>query len=285
MSLRIISADERAKRPSAIKGVIGGPSGIGKTSLAWTLDPTTTLFVDAEAGMLALEGWGGDSISIHEEAAKFNNHPWDLARGIASLLSGPVIGHTPDQVYSQAFYDYWRNRMGDPADLFGKYSTIFVDSITVASRHCFHWSKQQPAAFSKGGGADLRGAYGLMGTEMIEWLTRLQHTPDKNIWLVGILEQKEDDVGRRYWGFQVEGGKTMRELPGIVDQVITMAEIDFGAEVGKHRAFVCHTLNQWGYPAKDRSRRLDCIEPPHLGQLMTKIKSGAPNTTLVTTLA
>lgn len=38
-----------------------------------------------------------------------------------------------------------------------------------------------------------------------------------------------------------------------------------------YRAFVCHTLNPWGYPAKDRSGRLDLIEEPHLGRLMTKM--------------
>ena len=37
-----------------------------------------------------------------------------------------------------------------------------------------------------------------------------------------------------------------------------------------YRAFVCQTLNQWGYPAKDRSGRLDTLEEPHLGRLLEK---------------
>ncbi|MBO6773868.1 MAG: hypothetical protein JJ898_21305, partial [Thalassospira sp.] len=37
------------------------------------------------------------------------------------------------------------------------------------------------------------------------------------------------------------------------------------------RAFVCQTLNPFGFPAKDRSGRLDQIEEPHLGRLMEKI--------------
>jgi hypothetical protein len=38
--------------------------------------------------------------------------------------------------------------------------------------------------------------------------------------------------------------------------VITLAEMK--ADDGtSYRAFVCHTLNPWGYPAKDRSGRLD----------------------------
>ena len=42
-----------------------------------------------------------------------------------------------------------------------------------------------------------------------------------------------------------------------------------------YRAFVCHTLNQWNFPAKDRSGRLDVIEEPHLGRLMEKIAGPA----------
>ena len=38
----------------------------------------------------------------------------------------------------------------------------------------------------------MRGAYGLLGQEMIGWLTHLQHTPDKNVWLVGLLDRMSD---------------------------------------------------------------------------------------------
>jgi len=61
------------------------------------------------------------------------------------------------------------------------------------------------------------------------------------------------------------------ELPGIVDQVITLAEIP--QEDGHaYRAFINQTVNPFGYPAKDRSGRLDMMEEPHLGRLMKKIR-------------
>ena len=87
---------------------------------------------------------------------------------------------------------------------------------------------------------------------------------------VGILDQKLDDFNRKVFVPQIDGSKTGLELPGIVDQVITMAEIKGEGDI-LQRGFVCQTLNPWGYPAKDRSGRLDLIEPPHLGQLMNKI--------------
>jgi hypothetical protein len=60
---------------------------------------------------------------------------------------------------------------------------------------------------------------------MIAWLTHLQHTRNKNIWFVGILDEKVDDFNRKVYSPQIDGSKTALELPGIVDQVITLAEI------------------------------------------------------------
>ena len=37
------------------------------------------------------------------------------------------------------------------------------------------------------------------------------------------------------------------------------------------RAFVTAPDNEWSFPAKDRSGRLDAMEPPHLGKLINKL--------------
>ena len=269
--LRIITADERRAAQSGIKGVIFGPAKIGKTSLLWTLDPATTLFVDLEAGGLSVRGWGGDTIEIRD---------WDTARNVACWLGGPNPAMRPDQAYSQAHYSYVASEYGDPAGM-EKYRTIFIDSITVASRLAFQWAKGQPQAFSeRTGKPDSRGAYGLLGQEMIGWVTQLQHIGVRNVWFVGLLDTKRDDFNREYFEPQIEGSKTGLELPGIVDQVVTMAELkaDDGAA---YRAFVCTRPNPWGYPAGDRSGKLEMIERPHLGELMDKIRRGrkpAPTT-------
>jgi hypothetical protein len=178
-----------------------------------------------------------------------------------------------DQPYSHRDYERVCAAFGAPTML-DKYETVFVDSISVASRICMQWCKGQPQAQSdRNGKLDLRGAYGLLGQEMIGWLTHLQHTPHKNIWLVGLLDRKIDDFGKPYFAMQIEGSKTGLELPGIVDEVITLAEIR-PADGDPFRAFVCTTINDFGFPAKDRSDRLAMIEPAHLGRLMAKIRAG-----------
>ena len=265
MTLPIISADERLAEKRGIKGCIFGKSGIGKTSLLWTLPPEKTLFFDLEAGDLAIEGWAGDAV---------RPRTWQECRDFAVFIGGPNPALREDQPYSQAHFDAVKERFGDPAAI-EKYDTVFVDSITVAGRLCFQWCKGQPQAFSdKTGKPDTRGAYGLHGQEMIGWLTHLQHARGKNIWFVGILDEKLDDFNRRFFQPQIEGSKTGLELPGIVDQVITMAELKADDET-PYRAFVCHTLNPHGFPAKDRSGRLDLVEEPHLGRLMEKIAGAA----------
>ena len=261
MMLPIITADQRLAERRGIKGVLVGKSGIGKTSQLWTLNPIATLFMDLEAGDLAAEGYQCDTI---------RPRTWQDCRDFAVFIGGPNPALREDQPYSQAHFDAVCGRFGDPAVL-DKYETLFVDSITVAGRLCLQWCKGQPQAYSeKTGKPDSRGAYGLMGQEMIGWLTHLQHTRRKNVWFVGILNEALDDFNRRVFSLQIDGSKTGLELPGIVDEVITLAEIK-GDDGSNYRAFICQTLNTWGYPAKDRSGRLDLIEEPHLGRLMEKI--------------
>lgn len=261
-TLPIITANDRIKEKNGIKGCIFGPWGIGKTSLLWTLPTESTLFFDLEAGDLAVEGWQGDTI---------RPKTWQECRDFAVLIGGANPSLAEHEPYSQAHDEAVCSRYGGHSTL-DKYETIFIDSITVAGRLCFRWCQQ--SILEKAGREDTRAAYGLQAREMLSWLTHLQHARNKNIWFVGILDEKLDEFSRKIFVPQIEGNKTGNELPGIVDQVITMAEIKT-EDGANYRAFVNHTLNPYGYPAKDRSGRLDMLEEPHLGKLMAKIKGTA----------
>jgi hypothetical protein len=283
MALPIISADERLSQPRCAKIVLVGVCGAGKTSQLKTLPEDSTLFVDLEAGDLAVQDWRGDTLRPRS---------WPEFRDLVVFLAGPNPAANAEQPYSKAHFDAVCQRYGDPAQL-AKYRTYFVDSITVLSRLCLTWAKTQPQAYSeKTGKPDTRGAYGLLGTEMITALTHLQHVRDKHVVFVAILEEKIDEFNRRYFGIQLEGSKTALELPGVIDEVITLALLrpDAPAEgaapspesLKPFRAFVTHTDNPWGYPAKDRSGRLAEIEEPHLGKLIAKSAGRRNPSTVVT---
>jgi len=243
-----------------------GKSGIGKTTRLKDLDPATTLFLDIEAGDLAVADWPGDTIRPAS---------WPESRDFFVFLAGPDKSLPPESAFSQAHYDHVIEKFGHPAQL-DRYQTFFLDSITQLSRQCFAWCKTQPGATSdRSGKPDLRAAYGLLGQEMVSALTHLQHARGKNVVFVAILDERLDDYNRKVFVPQIEGSKTSLELPGIVDEVVTLAEIK--ADDGSaYRAFVTHTVNPYGFPAKDRSGRLDLLEPPHLGALIAKCAGQSP---------
>ena len=93
MGLNIISADERAEEHRGIKGCILGKAGIGKTSLLWTLEAKSTLFIDLEAGDLAVDGWPGDTMRPRR---------WQDCRDLAVFIAGPNPACLETQIYGQA---------------------------------------------------------------------------------------------------------------------------------------------------------------------------------------
>ena len=273
MALRIVTADERlAKAGAKTTMAIFGPSGVGKTSLLKTLPPEETLCIDLEAGMKSVQDWRGDSIQVRT---------FTDALDIGCLAGGVNPAADPSGFFSEGHYQHLSETYPDLVRMIAGKRIIFVDSITDLTRQAMAWAKTRPEAFSdKTGKPDIRGAYGLLAREVIGLLKHLQHAPARTVIFVGILERVTDEFNRVTWQPQMEGGKVARELPGIVDQVISMSFFAADGDGWRHepergdaRRLVCRAGNPFGLPAKDRSGRLDLTEPPDLGALLAKINA------------
>jgi len=273
MALRIVTAGERLSAAGAKTTMaIFGPSGVGKTSLLRTLPPAETLCIDLEAGMKSVQDWPGDSIPVRTFAD---------ALDIGCLIGGINPAADPSSFFSEGHYQHLSQAYPDLVEMIASKRIIFVDSITDLTRQAMAWAKTRPEAFSdKTGKPDTRGAYGLLARELIGLLKHLQHAQAKTVIFVGILERVTDEFNRSTWQPQMEGGKAGRELPGIVDQVITMGLFAPEGDGWRHepergdvRRLVCRAGNPFALPAKDRSGRLDITEPPDLGALLAKINS------------
>lgn len=275
MPVRIVSADERlsaANNKSSL--AIFGPPGAGKTSLLKTLPADQTVCLDLEAGMKSVQDWPGSSIPIRIFV--------DF-RDLAVLIGGPDPAADPNAWYSAQHHQHARGVYAGSGveEFLASKSIIFVDSITDLTRQVMAYARQQPEAFSeRTGKPDVRGAYGLLGREVIHALKHLQHAVGKTVIFVGVLEKITDEFNVTTWQPQMEGSKAGRELPGIVDQVISLHLFSRDAEGGyvldekaSERRLVCRAGNPYALPAKDRSGRLDLTEPPHLGALLAKINT------------
>ncbi|CBM10615.1 conserved protein of unknown function (plasmid) [Ralstonia solanacearum PSI07] len=99
MTLPIISADRRLSEPRCAKIVLVGIPGAGKTSQLKTLPEDSTLFVDLEAGDLAVLDWYGDTLRPRS---------WPEFRDLVVFLAGPNPA---------AHFDAVCKRYGDPVQL------------------------------------------------------------------------------------------------------------------------------------------------------------------------
>lgn len=257
MALQIITAEQRLAE-ATVKGLVFGQAGVGKTTLLKTLDPATTLCISCEGGLISVQKADQFGPAFAGDVIEPSN--W------LELVS-----------ITEAF------KLKDRPEPIRKYRTVFIDSISVASKWCFEWCQTQPEAFSdkktlaNGQPApNLLGAYGLLGRTMTQWTWEWKNAPGINVWMVGGLERKDNDIGGKEWRPLLMGAKLADELPYIMDYVVVMGRFK-AADGNIYTGFHTDPKTEYGtVPVKARGGGFDPIEQPHLGAFMAKALGHSP---------
>jgi AAA domain len=220
-----------------IKATVYGPSGAGKTSLVKTLPPEFKPFVmSIEGGLLSISGSNIDFV--------------DVTRGDDGRLL-PMI-ERPKRI--KEVYAYLQT-----PEAKAKYNTIFVDSLTELGQTVHAMAaKEFPEA------KDMLRLWGAYGISMRDTIRAFRDIPDYHVIFTCLSKIDRDEAtGKRSAAFDLQGSIS-EKLPGYLDLVMYLRVREDGT-----RELVCGATE--AVPAKDRSGKLDKVEPANLGHVFSKI--------------
>ena len=142
-----------------------------------------------------------------------------------------------------------------------RFESVALDSISEIAEVCL----VEEQAKTKDG----RAAYGQLGAEMGAIIRAFRDLP-LHVLLIAKLDKGQDELGRITYSPGMPGQKLAQSLPYYFDEVLAL-RIEKNADGLLRRELLCHPDSLWN--AKDRSGRLDRLEPPDLGLMIKKIRA------------
>jgi len=222
-----------------LKMLIFGESGAGKTTLARTLKEPT-LIISAESGLLSLHGSNIDVVDIAQD---------DLGNPIPKEKRIARLGDVYKFLLTKEAQD--------------KYKCVFIDSLSEINQNTLE-SLQAEFIDAK----DTLKVYGELAKKMRAMVKMFRDLPHYSVVFTALAEVEKDEDSRRFMGIKLIG-KFSSEIAAYFDEVFFL-HVD--AETGD-RKFITQKSDK--VVAKDRSGRLDKVEPADLGHIFKKIRLAA----------
>jgi len=183
-----------------------------------------TIVLDIESGLMTVNQWLRTKSGDHVQTIKIAEFQDFL--DITVLACGPDRSASPQSPMSQAHHDHvmtTRKAAGHDVDaekkMFQDADVFFIDSISDLTKLAFAHAKQRETT------NNLMRVYGNMAQDVLNSLRHWQHNHMKTVIFSCKLNSIEDDLGRITYEIEAEGRRIKNELPGIVDEVLTLAFI------------------------------------------------------------
>lgn len=147
------------------------------------------------------------------------------------------------------------------------YAWVVLDSISEIAEVVLSAEK----AKSK----DPRAAYGNLQDAMLQIMRAFRDLPCGVYFSAKLSTTKDDATGRVSYGIGMPGAKLGESIPYLFDEVFRLVVIDEDdGNGGKMASRYLLTATDGKSTAKDRSGRLDALEPADLGAVVDKINGG-----------
>lgn len=221
----------------ALKILVYGESGAGKTSLAKTIGEPT-IVISAEAGLLPLRG---ESIDVIDITTDDKGQPLAKDKRIDRLAEAYQYLLTPEAQK--------------------KYKWIVVDSLSELSHNLIEKLQvEYPDA------KNTLQMYGENSKRMRSLVKLFRDLPHYNVMFTALSEVEKDENGQRFMNIQMVG-KIAQQLPAYFDEVF------FIHTNTDDKKPILVTGKTDRLMSKDRSGALDATEPPNIGLIAKKIRS------------
>lgn len=220
-----------------IKVLVNGPSGSGKTSLAKTLvnGGYRPLIISFESGLRSL----------------YDSHI-DFIDGTVDNDGKPLA----KELRLPRLFEIYRYVLTDEARK--KYDVIFSDSLSEICQCAFDAIRKEYPE-----NKDNLVVYGMLAQKMKDILRAFRDIPYYHVVFTCLTKIEKDPNGVRYAGFDLIGS-IADKVPGYLDEVFYLRVDKDG-----NRSIMCNSTDT--VIAKDRSGKLNSVEPADLGLIFDKI--------------
>jgi aryl carrier-like protein len=231
-----------------VKIVVAGEAGNGKTSLAATIERglgEKCIVVSAEAGLLSLRGSSVDFIELQTDDAG------------ASIPKDKRIARLAE-IYE------WLLKPEQTA----KYRWVFIDSLTEINQNMLELLDTQEE-FQ--GPKNTIKKYGELSTRMMALAKTFRDMPHYSLVFTSLVKSETDADNQAKMKVAMVGSFADR-LPALFDEILYLGVTDEVCEDGRNkRMLLTQKSNKIDFP-KDRSGKLDRLEPADLSVVVKKIR-------------